>query len=90
MTEETQLKSQIKDYLDLKGVFHFPIMQGLGAKPGLPDRVAVVDGKFYGIEVKAKNGRLSEHQIAFRDRLTEAGGTYIEARSLDQIINAFK
>jgi hypothetical protein len=90
MTPETALKPQIKDYPDLKGVFHFPIMQGLGAKPGLPDRVAVKDGHFMGIEIKAPNGRLSEHQKRFRDELVAAGGTYVEARSLEDVMAFFR
>lgn len=86
MTEETGIKHQIKDYLDLKGVFHFPILQGLGAAKGIPDRIAVKDGKFYAIEVKAKNGRLSTYQKLFKDRLTWAGGIYIEARSINDVM----
>ena len=88
LTEETQIKSQIKDYLDLKGIFHFPILQGLGAAKGLPDRIAVgKDGKFIAIEVKAKKGQLSTYQKLFRDRLTAAGGVYIEARCLEDVMN---
>jgi len=86
LTPETQLKSQIKDYLDLRGVFHFPILQGLGAAKGIPDRIAVKDGRFIAIEVKAPNGRLSTYQELFRDRLTQAGGVYIEARSLEDVM----
>ncbi len=86
MTEETQIKHQIKDYLDLKGIFHFPILQGLGAAKGIPDRIAVKDGKFYAIEVKAPNGRLSPHQQQFREQVWHAGGIYIEARSVEDVM----
>lgn len=89
MTQETQIKHQIKDYLDLKGIFHFPILQGLGAAKGIPDRIAVKDGKFIAIEVKAKKGVLSTYQKLFRDRLTHAGGVYIEARSVDDVMRHF-
>lgn len=90
MTEETQIKHQIRDYLDLKGIFHFPILQGLGAAKGIPDRIAVKDGRFYAIEVKARNGRLSPYQIEFRDRLEQAGGVYLEARSLEDVMAVFQ
>jgi hypothetical protein len=90
MTPETQLKSQIKDYLDLKGIFHFPILQGLGAAKGIPDRIAVKDGVVYGIEVKAPKGRMSEHQQRFRDQLIAAGGQYIEARCLEDVMDLFE
>jgi hypothetical protein len=89
MTEETQIKHQIRDYLDLKGIFHFPVLQGLGAARGIPDRLICHHGKFIGLEVKARNGRLSPHQIQFRDRVEAAGGVYIEARSVDDIIKYF-
>ena len=39
MTEETDLKSAVKQYLDLKGIFSYHVLQGLGAYKGLPDRV---------------------------------------------------
>jgi hypothetical protein len=62
-------------------------LQGLGAAKGIPDRIAVKHGRFIAIEVKAKNGRLSDHQKAFRDQVIAAGGTYIEARSVEDVIN---
>ena len=89
-TPETQLKHQIKDYLDLKGIFHFPILQGLGAAKGIPDRIAVIDGKFVAIEAKAKNGVLSTYQKLFRDRLQMAGGIYLEIRSLEELMERIR
>lgn len=53
---------------------------------GIPDRIAVKNGKFYAIEVKAPNGRMSDYQVDFRHRLTMAGGIYIEARSLEDVM----
>ena len=61
----------------------------LGAAKGIPDRIAVKDGRFYGIEVKAPRGRMSEFQASFRDELVAAGGVYIEARSLDDVMAYF-
>lgn len=86
MTPETAIKHQIKDYLDLKGIFHFPILQGLGAAKGIPDRIAIRDGKFIAIEVKTPKGRLSDHQRQFRDQVWAAGGIYIEARSIEDVM----
>lgn len=62
------------------------MLQGLGAAKGIPDRIAVKNGIFYGIEVKTPKGRMSEFQQSFRDRLTAAGGVYIEARSLEDVM----
>lgn len=87
MTIETQIKKQISQYLSLKGIFHFPVLQGLGAAKGIPDRIAVKDGIFYGIEVKSPKGKLSENQEEFKRDLTTIGkGIYIEARCLEDVM----
>lgn len=90
MTPETALKHQIKDYLDLKGIFHFPILQGLGAAKGIPDRIAVKDGMIYAIEVKAPKGRMSPAQFEFCAKVRRAGGVYVEARSLEDVMTHFE
>ncbi len=36
---ETHIKGQIKDYLAALSIFNFPLVQGLGAYKGVPDRV---------------------------------------------------
>jgi hypothetical protein len=55
------------------------------AMRGVPDIIVVKDGKFIGIEVKTKDGRLSADQIAFGRRCEEDGATYIVARSIDDV-----
>ena len=86
MTEETQIKSQIKDYLRIKNIFFWYNLQGIGAYKGIPDLIAVHKGKTYGIEVKTPKGKLSTWQQAFRLNLEENGGVYVEARCLEDII----
>ncbi len=39
VTPETALKQQVREYLDLHGVFSFPLTAGLGSFKGVPDRV---------------------------------------------------
>lgn len=90
MTKETQLKGQVKDYLRLKGIFNFPVLQGLGAEKGVPDRIAVKDGKFIALEIKAPKGVMSEYQLNFKQRLELAGGIYLEVRKLEDVIEYFK
>ena len=53
---------------------------------GAPDIVCVVDGQYVGIEVKSPSGRQNEAQKAFQKSLEEAGGRYILARSVDDVI----
>ena len=64
-TPETQVKSQVRDYLNIMGIYNFPLVQGLGAHKGAPDRIMHFNGVHY-LEIKAPKGRLSPHQIAFQ------------------------
>jgi len=85
-TPETSLKKTIKAFLDMMGIFHYSNLQGLGATPGIPDIVAIQDGIYVGIEVKAPNGKQSWHQKAFEESITQAGGRYILAYSVEDVI----
>lgn len=53
---------------------------------GSPDIVCVINGQSVGIEVKGPGGKQSDHQKQFQERLEAAGGRYILARSLDEVI----
>lgn len=86
VTPETALKNQIKQYLSIKGWFHFPVLQGLGAYKGIPDRIAVKNGRALFIEVKAPKGTQSKHQEEFQIRIEEAGFEYILVKSLEDLI----
>jgi len=77
-TPENYVKREIKDYLDVTGWFHFPLTQGLGSYPGLPDRIAVKDGRVLFIECKASGKDLTENQEKFQRDLIEKGGRYVK------------
>ena len=100
MFEATEKETQkaILEYLEYRGVFCYRQNSGafkteaggfyrMGEK-GAPDIIAVIKGQFTGIEVKGPKGRQNENQKEFERRLTEAGGRYILARSLDDIVDA--
>lgn len=53
---------------------------------GSPDIVVIKDGRYIGIECKASNGKQSEHQFKFQQDLEDAGGLYILAHTLDDVI----
>lgn len=84
-TPENLVKKEIKDYLDIKGWFHFPILQGLGAWKGIVDRIAIKDGVVLFVEIKAPGGLLSQNQKEFRKKIESNGGIYIEARGYKDI-----
>ena len=86
MTEETDIKSAVKDYLAIKGIFSWHILQGLGAFKGAPDRAMHFNGVVY-LEVKKPKGKLSLHQKIFQAQCKDDGIPYLVIRSLDDIMN---
>jgi len=87
MTEETDLKLAVKQYLDIKGIFNFPLLQGLGSYKGLPDRVAHINGKVVYLEIKKLKGKLSPHQDVFWTQCLDDDIDYKVIRSLDDLID---
>jgi len=83
---ENDIKRQVKNYLDVKGFFHFHILQGLGAFRGIPDMIAVKAGRVIFLEIKKPGGKLSEHQQRFKETMGGAGGEYYVVRSLEEIM----
>ena len=56
---------------------------------GIPDIVAIIKGRFVGIEVKAGNDKLSSDQLHRKFEIERAGGLYFEARSTDEFLKFF-
>jgi hypothetical protein len=89
MTPETAEKHLIKDYLDAKGIFNFPIMQGVASYKGLPDRFAIKNGVCYALEIKSSKGYQSEAQREFQELWEANGGVYILG-GIDEILKKIK
>jgi hypothetical protein len=98
--KESALQRSILDYLTLRRIFHYRNNSGafdnghggfyrFGAK-GSPDIICVIDGQFVGIEVKAPKGLQSDHQKEFQAKLEAAGGKYVLAYSLDDVISSLR
>ena len=85
MTEETDLKSIIKEYLLIKGVFSYPLLQGIGSYKGLPDRVMHTFGGVHYLEIKRPKGRLSPYQEAFKDQCKADEIPYHVIKSLEDL-----
>ncbi len=83
--KESEIRAQIKQYLEWQGWFVFYHLQGLGSYPGLPDLQAVKDGRTIYIEVKRPGGRQSAKQKKFQQDLEAAGGIYILARKIEDL-----
>ena len=86
MTPETALKAACKQYLQLQGWLTYPLVQqGIGAIRGLPDRIAIKNGRTVYLEMKAGKGRLSEDQEIRRAEIEAAGATYLVVRCVEDL-----
>lgn len=88
MTPEAELKRDIKRYLDGIGAYWCMIKGGAHSKPGDPDMVACVRGRFVGIEAKTYEGVQSPIQRLRQEQMESSGGMYILARSVDDVRDA--
>ena len=96
---EHDIQGQILEWLSLHRIFHYRNNTGAvkaswngkerfvryGVK-GAPDIIAVSKGRYIGIEVKRAGKGLSDKQVEFRDALLEAGGAYILARCIEDVM----
>ncbi len=87
MTEETDLKRDVKDALDKLGIFNYHLLQGLGAYKGLPDRVMHYKEKVHYLEIKKPKGKLSPGQQDFGIQCGVDNISYVIIRSLDDLID---
>lgn len=90
MTEETILKHQIKDYLVIKGIFNWHVLQGIGCFKGAPDRIMHYKGKVIYLEIKKKKGILSENQKVFQMMCQNDDIDYLVVRKLEDLIEYLK
>lgn len=95
------MQNAVLAYLHKKGYLYWrqnnipPFDRSLGAyrKPpkhsraGVPDVIVVRNGIFIGIECKRRSTGQSKNQKDFQKDLEDAGGKYIVARSVLDIIN---
>jgi hypothetical protein len=59
------------------------ILEGLGVRAGVPDLIACRGGRFYALELKTNNGKLSDAQEQVLAALREAGSEVAVAYGLD-------
>jgi hypothetical protein len=62
------------------------ILKGLGVRAGVPDVIAVKNGRTYAMEIKAPGGRLTAVQNAAHAALRAAGATVVTSYSLDDAV----
>ena len=62
------------------------INSAMGVVSGVPDLIGVREGRFFALELKTENGRLSDAQQDVLIRLREAGATATHTHGLDQAL----
>jgi len=83
---ENDVKAQIKDYLNIKGWFWFYNLQGLGSYDGIPDFIAIKNGRTIYLEAKKPGGKQSLGQIDFERNIKYQKGEYYLIDCLEDLI----
>lgn len=85
---EKEIENEIKQYIKEHGGLCYKIHGGdLYQEVGIPDLLCCIYGLFFGIEVKDPQGKPSAIQLAQGARIKKAGGHFIIAKSLDDVID---
>ena len=66
------------------------ILRGLGATAGIPDVIAIHDGKVFALELKAPSGRPTPAQLDMISRINEAGGFATVVYGLDAALRVLE
>lgn len=82
---ESFILNQVRDILRLDGWDVTRHQQGMGSRRGFPDLTALKDGVTLYIEIKTRTGKQSAYQVEFEKICRAHGGTYILARSVDDV-----
>ena len=61
-------------------------MKGLGVKAGVPDVVAIREGRCYALELKAEGGRATPKQLESIAAMQAAGASCAIAEGLDRAL----
>lgn len=63
------------------------ILQGLGVTSGVPDIIAIKDGRTFGLELKRIGGKPTDNQLACLAAMERAGAVTAIAEGLDQALD---
>jgi hypothetical protein len=75
MTPEGKVKAKVDRLLVQSGVWFFSPQAGPYGRAGIPDRIACVDGRFVGIEVKADGTKKPTRlQVQCMEKIEASGG----------------
>ena len=103
---EDQIQRAVFAHIKARGVqpmiaFHVPmggarkpieaaILKGLGAKAGIPDLIALHNGKFFALEIKTDTGKPTTTQLECISQINAAGGYACVAYGLDACLRVLE
>jgi hypothetical protein len=76
------------DYLQYSGAWVFKVAGGIGQKPGVPDILAVLKGRFVAVECKTGKGKLNPNQAIQCEELRRAEAIVIVCRCPEDLESA--
>ena len=83
MTSEDKLKKEVKAYLkSINAYFFMPVQTGYGATT--LDFLVCINGRFVGVETKAKGKMPTPRQSMIIDQINAAGGVAFATDSLER------
>lgn len=75
MAQEKNFENKLKTYLKAQGAWFIKYWAGSAfTKEGIPDILACINGRFYGIEVKGPTGKPKLTQLVNLTKIRHAGG----------------
>ena len=79
MKPEAKVKKQVTSILKAHNAYYFyPVAGAIGARSGVPDIIACVQGRFIGIECKATSiNKPTELQTRQLELIEQAGGVSV-------------
>ena len=85
-TPEGKIKGKLDKMLKEEGVWFYSPQSGIYGRSGIPDRVAIVSGRFVGIECKARYElKPTDLQMKTMLEITNAGGRCFVAYDTESI-----
>lgn len=89
--KEADITRQIRQYLDMQGIFHWKQWQGPMSQPkGVSDIIGIYKGRFLAIEIKKPGGKLTPMQAVFILKVNASGGIGFMATSIDDVIERLR
>ncbi|MBR3624411.1 MAG: VRR-NUC domain-containing protein [Selenomonadaceae bacterium] len=85
MKESSIVKAILKYLKTLPGCFAWKEHGGMYGTAGIPDIIACIGGKFYGLEVKTERGKPTGLQEATMKKIQAAGGIATVVRSVADV-----